>query len=196
MIKTTNTDNTKIKAFTLIEMIIVLIIMWILLMMGIWLSGSQVQKIQNKTVKESILSEWQSRYSRNLWSSSFAWEHYDTMNVKIVSWNNEIKFSYDDDNDSSLDWDVIWNQNREYTFTDRFEIISISWHETPVTIQYEPYRISCSWSGNENWTNLTEQDKNKTLNFKARVNNSQDYCFEINSKNCRLMEVECDEEND
>lgn len=178
MIKTTNTDNTKAKAFTLIEMIIVLIIMWILLMMGIWLSGSQVQKIQNKTVKESILSEWQSRYSRNLGSSSFAWEHYDTMNVEIESWSNQIKFSYSWEN-------ITWS---EIIFTDRFEIISVSWYESSVTIKYNPYKISCSW-----WDWEEEEEK---LQFKARVNNSQDYCFEINSKNCRLMEVKCEEEND
>ena len=177
MIKTTNTDNTKAKAFTLIEMIIVLIIMWILLMMGIWLSGSQVQKIQNKTVKESILSEWQSRYSRNLGSSSFAWEHYDTMNVEITSWSNQIKFIYSWEN-------ITWS---EIIFTDRFEIINISWHDSPVTIKYEPYRISCSW--------LSWKEEEEKLQFKARVNNSQDYCFEINSKNCRLMEVKCEEDD-
>ena len=192
MIKTTNTDKLKTKAFTLIEMIIVLIIMWILLMMGIWLSGSQVQKIQNKTVKESILSEWQSRYSRNLGSSSFAWEHYNTMNVEIEKWSNQIKFSYKNKGNT----DDGWNENREYTFTDRFEIISISWYDSPVTIKYKPYRISCSWWDDNGWDEgWDSQKENKTLNFKARVNNSQDYCFEINSKNCRLMEVKCEEEN-
>ena len=81
MSKKTNNHHASSKAFSLIEMLIVLVIMWILLMMCIWMSGSQIQKIQNKTVKESILSEWQSRYSRNLGSSSFAWEHYDSMSV-------------------------------------------------------------------------------------------------------------------
>ena len=180
MIKRDKYHKNKPKAFTLIEMIIVLIVMWILLMMSIWMSGSQVQKIQNKTVKESILSEWQSRYSRNLGSSSFAWEHYGTMNVEIESWSNQIKFIYSWEN-------ITWS---EIIFTDRFEITSISWYNSPVTIQYEPYKISCSW-GSEG----SEEQKNETLNFTARVNNSQDYCFEINSKNCRLMEVKCEEDD-
>lgn len=194
MIKRDKYHKNKPKAFTLIEMIIVLIVMWILLMMSIWMSGSQVQKIQNKTVKESILSEWQSRYSRNLGSSSFAWEHYDTMNVEITSWSNQIKFIYSWDN-------ITWS---EIIFTDRFEIISVSWYNSPVTIKYNPYKISCSWWDNSwevqrndwNTENWKEQDENETLNFKTRVNNNQDYCFEINSKNCRLMEVECEEKSD
>lgn len=177
MIKRDKYHKNKPKAFTLIEMIIVLIVMWILLMMSIWMSGSQVQKIQNKTVKESILSEWQSRYSRNLGSSSFAWEHYDTMNVEITSWSNQIKFIYSWDN-------ITWS---EIIFTDRFEIISVSWYNSPVTIKYNPYKISCSW-----WNWEEEEEK---LQFTALVNNSQDYCFEINSKNCRLMEVKCEEDD-
>jgi hypothetical protein len=32
----------------------------------VFLSGEQIQKVKNKTVKESILAEMQSRYSRNL----------------------------------------------------------------------------------------------------------------------------------
>jgi hypothetical protein len=35
-------------------------------MVTLFLSGDQIQKVRNKTVKESILAEMQSRYSRNL----------------------------------------------------------------------------------------------------------------------------------
>ena len=157
-------------------MIIVLIIMWILLMMTIWMSGSQIQKIQDKTVKESILSEWQSRYSRNLGSSSFAWEHYDTMNVEITSWSSEIKFSYSWENTEGI----------ENIFVDRFVIQSISENMENITITYKPYQISCSWREEHN-------SKQQKLQFKARINDRQNYCFEIDSKNCRLREVKCEE---
>lgn len=180
MIKSTNTDNTKKKAFSLIEMIIVLIVMGILLMMGVWMSGSQVQKIQNKSVKESILSEWQSRYSRNLWSSSFAWMHYDSMEVEINQWSNEIRFSYSWEN-------IEWIEN---IFTDRFVIQNISEDMKSITLKYKPYQISCSRWNNSEWGEPQEHLK---LQFTARVNSSQDYCFEIDSKNCRLMEIKCED---
>ena len=74
MIQKIKNQNISRKAFTLIEMVIVLIIIWIMLTATVFLSGEQIQKVKNKTVKESILAEMQSRYSRNLWSSSFAGE--------------------------------------------------------------------------------------------------------------------------
>ena len=89
-----NKHRSKRHAFTLVEMLIVLIIMWILLLFTIWLSGTQIQKIQNKLIKESIISELQTRYSRNLWSSSYAWVIYDHMDITITSWENNITFNY------------------------------------------------------------------------------------------------------
>ena len=74
-------QNMSHYGFTLIEMVIVLIIMWILLMLTVWLSWQQIQKVKDKTVKESILAEMQSRYSRNLWSSSIRWNMYNDMEV-------------------------------------------------------------------------------------------------------------------
>jgi prepilin-type N-terminal cleavage/methylation domain-containing protein len=52
--------------FTLIEMIIVLIIIGIMLLVTLYMSGEQIQKVKDKTVKEAIVAEMQSRYSRNL----------------------------------------------------------------------------------------------------------------------------------
>jgi prepilin-type N-terminal cleavage/methylation domain-containing protein len=66
MIKERKNQNISHKAFTLVEMIIVLIIMGILLMFTVGLSGQQIQKVRDKSVKESILAEMQTRYSRNL----------------------------------------------------------------------------------------------------------------------------------
>ena len=77
MIQYKKIQNISHYAFTLIEMMIVLIIVWILLMATLYLSNEQIQKVKDKTVKEAILSEWQSRYSRNLWSSSIQWTIYD-----------------------------------------------------------------------------------------------------------------------
>ena len=94
MIQKMRSQNKKYKAFTLIEMLIVLIVMWIMLMVTLLLSGDQIQKVRDKTVKETILAEMQSRYSRNLWSSSFAWTMYDHMDVEIKWWSNEFVFSY------------------------------------------------------------------------------------------------------
>ena len=180
MIQKRENQNVSHKAFTLIEMVIVLIIMWIMLMFTVSLSGDQIQKVKNKAVKESILAEMQTRYSRNLWSSSFAWKMYNTMDVKLVKWENKIDFKYDVIKKKPEDKDI------ENTFTDHFEIKyilfdsdnAISGGENSVDINYSPYKISCKI-----WEN-----KNKVV-IVARVNDNKDYCFEIKQNNCRLTEI-------
>lgn len=183
MIQKIRNQNISHKAFTLIEMVIVLVIIWILLMMTLHLSWEQIQKVKDKTVKESILAEMQSRYSRNLWSSSFAWMIYDTMDVTFSSWSNEIGFKYNPRNGGD---------SRENTFSNSFEIIYITKNydrlnsTNPdgvenINLAYSPYQISCKiWEDSEENTNVA---------IVARVNENRDYCFEISQKNCRLVEV-------
>lgn len=175
--------NSKKHAFTLVEMLIVLIIMWILLLFTIWLSGTQIQKIQNKLVKESIISELQTRYSRNLWSSSFGWVIYDHMDITFTSWSKEISFDYAPrkEDDTSIN----------NIFTDKFIINSIFINDEPkegVILRYYPYQISCDIQGidNEEWE--------YKITIISNINDNQYYCFEIKEKNCRLTEVTCDPE--
>ena len=168
--------------FTLIEMVIVLIIMWIMLMFTTYLSGSQIQKIKDKTVKESILSEMLSRYSRNLWSSSFGWSMYSTMDVTMEKGWSKIDFVYNK---------IIDGEPLENVFNDNFEIkyLGVNYEEwkdptnidEKISLKYSPYKISCKiWDEDESYKNLL---------IITRVNASKDYCFEIKQKNCRLTEI-------
>ena len=165
--------------FTLIEMIIVLIIMGIMLLVTLRLSGEQIQKVRDKTVKESILAEMQSRYSRNLWSSSIARNMYDTMNISM------------ENNGSRIDFKYFYGDNQKWEdyFMDRFEIkyITNNYHfvwqpgnpiNGEISLKYTPYKISCDIGG---W--------NENLVMIVRVNDHKNYCFEINQKNCRLVVV-------
>jgi prepilin-type N-terminal cleavage/methylation domain-containing protein len=176
MIQKIKNQNVLCKAFTLIEMMIVLVIIWIMLMATVYMSGEQIQKVRNKTVKESILAEMQSHYSRNLWSSSYATQMYKTMEVTF-SWNtNKIDFSY-----ISSTWLTLHNE----TFLDKFEIKSISSDDSKidsVTLYYSPYNISCKiWTG--------ENGEHDSVTIVTRVNDSKNYCFVIPKQNCRLMEL-------
>ena len=169
-------QNLSHYGFTLIEMVIVLIIMWILLMLTVWLSGQQIQKVKDKAVKESILAEMQSRYSRNLWSSSIRWEMYENMEITLEKWSNKINFKYNLKNSENSE------NNFLDEFSDKFEIKYIALDDTEkddtTTLTYTPYKISCKiW-----------ESSNK-LSLVIRMNDHEDYCFEIDSKNCRLTEV-------
>lgn len=175
MIKKTRNQNISHKAFTLIEMVIVLIIMGIMLMFTLSLSWQQIQKVKDKAVKEAILTEMQTRYSRNLWSSSFAWNMYSTMDVTMKQWENKIDFVYHGK-----------KEDIQNTFMDHFEIKYITFDansekpkgESSLNIKYSPYKISC-----EIWNNKP------SVVIIAHVNNNKDYCFEIKQKNCRLTEI-------
>lgn len=183
MIQKFNNQNVSHNAFSLIEMIIVLIVMWIMLMVTLLLSWDQIQKVRDKTVKESILAQMQSRYSRNLGSSSFWGMMYDHLDVELLSWGNEISFNY-----------YTWNNESPSitdNFTDNYEIKYIKtnyyfdWDALQsidsIKLKYTPYKISCKiWD----W-----EDSDNNVVVVVRVNDSQNYCFEIKQKNCRLIEI-------
>ena len=179
-------NQNKYSAFTLIEIVIVLVIMGILLLVTLNLSWEQIQKVKDKTVKESIIAEMQSRYSRNLWSSSFGWEMYDTMDVNINKWGNKIDFAYKKQ----------WETKKENTFTNQFKIkyITSNYEDAipddldNITLHFTPYKISCKiWE----WKTLYDN-----IVIIARVNDNKDYCFEIDKQNCRMIDVsesKCDD---
>lgn len=184
MIQKMKNQNKKYNAFTLIEMLIVLIVMWIMLMVTLFLSGDQIQKVRDKTVKETILAEMQSRYSRNLWSSSFAWTMYDHMDVELKWWSNEFIFSY-----YTWESDVPFLTNslidnfkiRYITFNYKYEASAQPEPSDSAKLRYTPYQISCE-------IGEAELD-NQNIVIITRVNDSQDYCFEINKQNCRPIEI-------
>ena len=179
MIRKIGNQNISSKAFTLVELVIVLVIIWIMLMATVYLSGEQIQKVRDKAVKESILAEMQSRYSRNLWSSSYAWKIYDTMEVTIGKENKYINFRY------------LSEENEAWTgiFVDKFEIKNIvtNWNDedtsltdnSSITLKYSPYNISC----------VIWDDENTNAVIVARVNDHKDFCFKIFQKNCRFTEM-------
>ena len=185
MIRKIKNQNISFKAFTLVEMVIVLVVIGIMLMATVYLSGEQIQKVKNKTVKESILAEMQSRYSRNLWSSSYgSWKMYDTMEITMKKNWNTIDSSYLNDDQ------II----QEDTFTDRFEIRYIKKYfesssfeqndsDDTIILKYTPYKITCKIMEEGN------DKENTNAVIVTRVNNSKDYCFEISQKNCRLIEM-------
>ena len=150
-----------------------------MLVITAYLSGNQIQKVKDKTVKESILAEMQTRYSRNLWSSSFAWNMYNTMDISLRKDENKLDFTYNKTDGEAL----------ENSFTDNFKIKYIwvnykAWEKPSevdnITLKYSPYRISCD---------IWDKETNNNLVVVTNVNDSRDYCFEIKQKNCRLIEM-------
>ena len=82
------------KAFTLVEMLLVMVIMGFILMMGCYFSNGQLQEIQTKTVKEDLLSTYQSYYLKNLFTSVYHTQKYSHLNIEFSPDENQISFSF------------------------------------------------------------------------------------------------------
>lgn len=162
-------------------------------MVTMYLSGDQIQRVKDKTVKESILAEWQSRYSRNLWSSSYAGKLYEYMDITLNAWSGEINFDYEPRN--SEDETGVNNVFKdtfiiESIVTDPNNITSDASNVESITFRYVPYQIPCErWTIQETDNTIDTWDMHDELLLIARVNDSRNYCFLINKNNCRLMEV-------
>ena len=99
------------------------------------------------------------------------------MDIELSSWSNEIKI-----------WYYLWDNTELFsgTFTNKFSIEGITWDDTAinnVVLEYTPYRIACKIKNDEN------ELKKITLKIKVNDQENGNYCFEVNSNNCRLIEV-------
>ena len=95
---------------------------------------------------------------------------YDSMQINLVKDENKIDFVYNAIKNNT------WIEN---TLSDKFVIKYINWLDN-ITLKYHPYKISC-----EIW----DKENTENLDIVVRINDRKDYCFEINPKNCRLLEM-------
>jgi type II secretory pathway pseudopilin PulG len=170
----------RLKSFTLVEMVIVLLIMGIVTLMIMGLTGTQLQKLQRKTEKESLLTAYHNRYSKNLTSSFFAGEKYEKMQITFTSGDNTIRVDY------FTGEQAFFTEN----FQEDFQIERIITNPNApgenirssdtVNLTLQPYEIPCT---------LGEELQEIILVIKMRK--QKNYCFSIPSKSCRMREVAC-----
>jgi prepilin-type N-terminal cleavage/methylation domain-containing protein len=177
------------KAFTLMEIVIVMVIMGIITLMTMTLSGTQLQKLQRKTVKDTLLTEYQQRYSKNLTSSLFAGERYDTMKISFTQGASEIGFTYFQ-GETSLQGEtsVIWSGS----FQDKFVIQQILTNPegspselksvSSLALSLHPYEISCKFAEDSNIHKIV---------VVVNIQEQELYCFSLSDSLCRMTQVEC-----
>ena len=170
----------KTKAFTLIEMVIVLLIMGVIVMLFASLTGNQIQRLHHKTVKEQILSSYQLQYSKNLTSSIFGGVSYETMKVTFTAGEDAVEFSYDTLGEPLPSFSMREDFVRDRIITHPYSQMGERRTIPSVTLTMTPYHIACSIGETLSQIVLVAQIK------------EQDYtCFEISSKTCRMREVQC-----
>lgn len=175
------------KAFTLMEMMIVLIIMGIITMMTMGITGDQLHKLQQKTVKESLLAEYQTHYTKNLTSSRYAGQVYTGMTITFSSGANQISFNY---------YNGVPTPYHTETFSDSFEIQKIYTNPdgqqdnlypvSTLNLHFTPYQGNCKILNNDG------QEIQKNIAFVLKIKEMKDYCFSISPQMCRMVEVPCE----
>ena len=175
------------KAFTLVEMLLVMVIMGFILMMGCYFSNGQLQEIQTKTVKEDLLSTYQSYYLKNLFTSVYHNQKYSHLNIKFSTENNQISFSFlpvsqSEESDSSSLTEM-YKSDFDLVSANIFGTRNYSWF----ILQLTPYTLWCSFTGENLDTSFD------VAVFILQAQNEKKYCFEISTQTCRIKEKACEE---
>jgi len=161
------------KAFTLIEMAIVLLIIGILMTATMRFWSNRIVDLKAQSIKEQFIGRYNDLYGQNMTSSFRDGQRYETLTIVLWKTNYYIL-----DTLHQMDSKV-----SEYVVTNlRFHL---DWPVfDTVNLVFSPYIIWCSVSGND-----TLGDR---LYFDFIVpENGKQYCFEIPSETCKLIETKC-----
>lgn len=166
------------KAFTLVEMLLVMVIMGFILMMGCYFSNGQLQEIQTKTVKEDLLSTYQSYYLKNLFTSVYHNQKYSHLNIEFSPDENQISFSFSGGKNEEDNTEIY-----KPDFTMKTATISWTDNSSWFTVQLTPYTLWCVFSGDiKTWSAFVT----------VEMQNEKKYCFEISTQTCRIKEKACE----
>jgi len=161
------------KAFTLIEIVIVLVIISILMAAVMRFGSNRIVDLKAQSNKEQFIWYYNDLYNQNMTSSSRDGQRYHQMVVVMETWISYILDS----------WAMMGNtlpniqiQNLRLT----------SWGTSlPIALLFfVPYQLGCDISdGSVTWD---------ALYFDLKIpQNGKQYCFEIKSETCKLIETRC-----
>lgn len=168
------------RAFTLLEIMIVIVIIWVLMWATMKFGGDRIGFLNNKNVKEQFLSSYDKLYSDNMMTSYYLGDIYKNLDINLVVWADNFDYVYKWYN-TVYSWSAYidggnYKIDKLYLDGDDVENLNIS---------FVPYVLGC----NINWLDLKDT---QIANIDIVVNHSKNYCFEINSDNCRIQKVVCD----
>ena len=165
----------KIKAFTLLELTIVVVIIGVLMAATMKFGWNRIWLLNNKNIQEQFLNHYSSLQSRNNMTNYYMWKIYQNLHINFELGENDFWYKYDSYESAYtgrtyVEW---WNY--------KINVLSIDWKDIKsASVIMTPYSLWCM-IGND-WNEL---------NIWVLVNNSKQYCFSIQSDNCRMRNVSC-----
>lgn len=174
----------KKKWFTLIEILIVIVIIWILLALSLGITWGRVQILKEKYAQEQLVSTYNTLFSRNFLTNYYNGIMYENLVIQLKKWEQWFIYTYNTGlnnpiytGKTNIEWNIV--------------IENLSWNSSninEVNVVFEPYKFWCTLS----WVNNTFSSIDITL----RVDNKKNYCYRIDSKLCRLEKLtDCNGEN-
>lgn len=165
------------KAFTLLEIVIVIVIIWILMSATMKFGGDRIWFLNNKNIKEQFLDSYSLLQSNNTMTNYYLWKIYKNLDINFDIWSDKFAYKYNL-YDSSFTWQT-------YVDGGSYQInkLNVDWKNVSnLNISMTPYVLWC-----------TIQDQNSAeAELGILVNNSKQYCFKINSDICRIVSISCE----
>lgn len=153
------------KAFTLIEMVIVLVVIGILMGATMYFGSDRIVDLKAQSLKDSFVDEYHMVHSHNLASSYQGTYRYSTGTIRL-----------DPDQWVVVAYDGIVTGQLLSDLTNMK--VQISW---PNTLSFVPYHMGCEMMGGT-WTGIS---------FTLLITPHKKYCFDIRLDTCTLRESVC-----
>lgn len=161
------------KGFTLIEMVIVLVVIWILMAATMKFWSGRIVDLKAQSLKEDFIGWYNEIYSQNMTSSFRDGTKYTTLTVGFQSW-----VWYE------INWWAPILADKLSSIT--FRALMIDGQESDIVhLQITPYILGCFITSSR-WTT------GDVFAFQTYIpENGKQYCFEILSETCKLIETRC-----
>ena len=173
----------KKKAFTLVEIVIVLIIIGILMAIVMGLNRSSIDLLQNKTTNEKVISFFDNIFTQVNSSQYIAEEKYDRIEILVKSGANTIMGNYFSWEKEALPF---IQESVEGLLIKEIKIKDEIKDETKIV--FHSYNTRCLIWEPESWE---PENIKKILKFTLASKGEIESCFQISSNYCRIFLTEC-----
>ncbi len=160
------------KGFTLIEIVIVLVVIGILMTATMRFGSGHIVDLKAQSLKEDFVGYYNELYNQNMTSS-----YRNEKQYKFLTIHFDTGIRYQTDSDP-----VVQEPNlAAVTFR---ELMLDSQKTSSAQIQLVPYMLWCTF--------MSQGITGNIFSFQFYVpQNGKQYCFEIKSETCKLIEMKC-----
>ena len=166
----------KKNGFTLVEMLVVIVIIWILMLIGLGLNWSSLEQIKAKSAREELTTFFDAIFLQINVSNYEHQKVYTGIELTLSGGDSKLSYHYlgDSPEVQSQSGDLVGNFIITGLTGDTLTLDSAK-------IRYQPFSPSCE----------INEGNISSLSFSVRPKGKQDACFKLESQYCKLQSVAC-----